>query len=69
MEIHNLVPIPTKTWHFKILGEPEILHVIKSGYSNAYIVLWEDGYDLAGDCKFELMSKEKIESFYKIEIK
>jgi hypothetical protein len=50
------------------LGDfPEIIYVIKTGFENKYIVVSEDAYEYnLGNSK--LMTKQKVERLYKIEL-
>jgi hypothetical protein len=52
-------------WKFQFMNEPEIVHIIQTGYENLYIVVHEDGYHIQNS-KNEYRTKEKIESSYGI---
>ena len=56
---------PCRTFQWK--GEPELIHVIKTGFRNRYMIVHEDAYEYSlGTVEF--MSKERIKEIYKIEI-
>jgi hypothetical protein len=45
--------------------EPEIIHIIKTGFADRYMVIWEDAYELhLGNVDF--LSKKQIEEKFKI---
>lgn len=50
---------------FQFMNEPELIHIIKTGYTNLYIVVHEDGYNIQ-NCENEYWTKEKIEESYGI---
>jgi hypothetical protein len=47
--------------------EPELIHVIKTGFENRYMVVHEDAYELNLG-KVEFLTKEEIKTIYKIEV-
>ena len=52
---------------FQFGVDPEIIYVIKTGFRNTYMVVNEDAYQYnLGETK--LMTKQKIESKYKIKL-
>jgi hypothetical protein len=60
--------IKSKTWCFQLGDDPELIHIIKTGFKDLYMVVHEDAYqfDLG---RVEMGSKLEIESKYKIELK
>jgi hypothetical protein len=59
----EIKPFPMKT--FQLGDEPEVIHIIKTGFPNLYILTWEDAYEMMLG-KIELLSKEEIETKFKI---
>ena len=56
---------PTRTY---ILGdEPELIHVIKTGFKDRYMVVWEDAYEL-NIGKVEYHTSNSLEVTYGIKI-
>jgi hypothetical protein len=47
--------------------DPELIHIIKTGFKNRYIVVYEDAYELVLG-KTEIYTKEEIESKFKIQL-
>lgn len=59
--------ISTSTRRFQLDDEPEVLHIIKTGHENKYMVVKEDGYEhKTGELEF--MTKEQIKERYKIDL-
>jgi hypothetical protein len=53
-----------------IPGEPEMLHIVKSGYEDTYFVFHEDGYELEPwRSGLTSMSSQQILDEYKIDVK
>jgi hypothetical protein len=47
--------------------EPELIHIIKTGFEDRYMVIWEDAYELhLGNVDF--LSKQEIEEKFKIKL-
>lgn len=45
--------------------EPEVIHIIKTGFEDQYMIIWEDAYQLQlGNVDF--LSKSEIEERFKI---
>lgn len=45
--------------------EPELIHIIKTGFEDRYMVIWEDAYELhLGNVDF--LSKKQLEEKFKI---
>ena len=67
MIVENWKLISSKTWCFQLGEEPELIHVIKTGFKDMYMVVHEDAYqyDLG---KVEMGSREEIENRYNIEL-
>ena len=56
---------PCRTFQFG--GDPELIHVIKTGFKNRYMIVHEDAYEfLLG--KVEFKTREQIKKIYNIEI-
>jgi hypothetical protein len=59
--------IKSKTWCFQLGEEPELIHVIETGFKDMYMVVHEDAYQqLMG--KVEFGTKKDVEVRYKIEL-
>jgi len=55
------------TRSFKYEGEPELIHIIETGFKNRYMVVFEDAYELVlGNVEFH--TKEEIEQLFKIKL-
>jgi hypothetical protein len=48
-------------------NEPEIIHIIKTGFPDKYMIIWEDAFELhLGNVGF--FSKSEIENRFKIKL-
>jgi len=54
--------IGSRTRSFRLGSEPELIHIIKTGYSDTFMVVDETGYDMMGDLKI-MSSKQILENF------
>ena len=46
-------------------NDPELIHIIKTGFADRYMIVWEDAYELSlGNVEF--LSKNEIEQRFKI---
>ncbi len=52
---------------FQLGNEPELIHVIKTGFKDMYMVLHEDAYEFSLG-KVEMGTKQEVEIRYKIKI-
>jgi hypothetical protein len=52
---------------FQLGEEPELIHVIKTGFKDMYMVLHEDAYEFSLG-KVEIGTKQDVEIRYKIKI-
>ena len=52
---------------FQLGDEPELIHVIKTGFKDMYMVLHEDAYEFSLG-KVEMGTKQEVEIRYKIKI-
>jgi hypothetical protein len=59
--------IPSTVQCFQLAEEPELIHVIKTGFRDMYMVVHEDAYEYSIG-KVEFGTKEDIEVRYKITI-
>lgn len=60
---------PTETFQLFEEGEAEpiLIHVIKTGFKDKYMVVYEDAYEMElGNVKFH--TKEEMENLYKIKL-
>lgn len=58
---------PTKSWRFVLEDEPEMLYITKLNAENRYAVFYEDAYEMEPwQTGIKVMSKEEIETLYKI---
>lgn len=68
----------THTWKWKEIKstqvrtfqwgeEPEVIHIIKTGFEDTYLVVWEDAYQLTLG-KTDIMSKQMIKDKFNIEL-
>lgn len=70
MKNQNLIEMkeiksPCRTFQFG--DEPELIHVIKTGFKNRYMIVHEDAYEfLLG--KVEFKTREEIKNIYNIEV-
>jgi len=61
----NLIKSNISTFQFG--QEPELIHIIKTGHKNQYIIVYEDAYEyMNGKC--ELLSSEGIKKKFDIDI-
>lgn len=61
----NWYKIKSKVQSFQYKDDPELIHIIKTGSPNTYILVYEDGYQLDTG-KTEILTKEKIERRFNI---
>jgi len=66
-QMYGLKEIKSPCRTFQFGEEPELIHVIKTGFRNQYMIVHEDAYEYSLG-KVEFMSKERIKEVYKIEI-
>lgn len=64
---NNWKEIGSRTRSFRLESEPELLHIIKTGYSDTFMVVDESGYDMMGDLK--IMSSGQILETFGIDIR
>jgi len=64
----NWKEIPSTTQRFQLEDEPELIHEIKTGFEDNYMIVHEDAYQYWLG-KVEFMTKREIEVKYKIKIK
>ena len=65
MKSRNWYEYDSKVQSFHYDNEPELIHVIKSGTPNTYILVYEDGYQLETG-KTQILTKEQIEERFNI---
>jgi hypothetical protein len=53
-------------WVFQLGEEPELIHVIKTGFDDEYMVVSEQAYGGSGDVNF--YTKAKLEDTYKVKL-
>ncbi len=61
----NWYEIQSKVQSFHYKDDPELIHIIKTGSPNSYILVYEDGYQLDTG-KTEILTKETIEKRFNI---
>jgi len=67
METIKLHEIKSHCQTFSYGNEPELIHIIKTGFKNKYMIVWEDAYELVlGEVEFG--SKEEIEQRFDIKL-
>lgn len=59
--------IPSQAQCFHLDGEPELIHVIRTGFKDLYMVVHEDAFQQVLG-QVEMGTKEEIEVRYKIKI-
>jgi hypothetical protein len=63
----DLKEIKSQCRTFQFGEDPELIHVIKTGFKNRYMVVHEDAYEfLLG--KLEFKTREEIKKIYDIEV-
>ena len=63
----DLKEIKSQCRTFQFGEDPELIHVIKTGFKNRYMIVHEDAYEfLLG--KVEFKTREEIKKIYDIEI-
>lgn len=66
-EMYTLKEIKSPCRTFQIGNDPELIHVIKTGFKNRYMIVHEDAYEfLLG--KVEFKTREEIKKIYDIEV-
>lgn len=57
------IETPSTVKTFRLGEEPELIHVIKTGFNDKYMVVYEDAYELAcGEVAF-VNAKELLERY------
>jgi len=66
-------------WSWKLIGhssykgtfqwgeEPEVIHIIQTGFRDRYLVVWEDAYEMVLG-KTDVLTKEEIKNKFNIEL-
>lgn len=57
-----------RTISFKDTNGPFMIHIIKSGFKNKYMVVHENAYEDQDFGKVDIHTKEEIKAIYKIEL-
>lgn len=65
--MNNWKEIKSTAQCFELEGEPELIHVIKTGFRDMYMVVHEDAYEYSLG-KVEIGTKNDVEIRYKIKI-
>ena len=52
---------------FQLGSDPELIHVIKTGFKNRYMIVHEDAYEFYLG-KVEFKTREEIKQIYKIDV-
>lgn len=58
--------IENRTRTFRLRNEPELIHIIKTGYVDTYMIVYESGYEMMGD--IQIMTSQQILEVYGIDI-
>ena len=53
---------------FQLGEEPELIHIIKTGFRDMFFVVYEDAYQICNDMKVENYTKEQIKQKFGIEL-
>lgn len=62
-------PIKTSVCRsFQLDQEPELIHIIKTGFVNRYYVVYEDAYELCNEMMVESYTKERIKEVFNIDL-
>ena len=64
----DLKEIQSDTWCFQLMDEPELIHIIKTRFTDRYMIVYEDAYEFNLG-KVEFFSKDQLESKFKIKLK
>jgi len=66
-------------WDWKLVGyarykgafqwgeEPEMIHIIQTGFRDRYLVVWEDAYEMVLG-KTDVLTKEEIKNKFNIDL-
>lgn len=65
--MNNWKEIKSTAQCFQLEGEPELIHVIKTGFRDMYMVVHEDAYEYSLG-KVEIGTKNDVEIRYKIKV-
>jgi len=57
--------VPNKVDSYQLGEEPVVIHIIKTGFKDKYIVVCEDAYELC-IAESKTMTKQQIQDKYKI---
>jgi hypothetical protein len=60
------IPTQSQVRSFQWDNDPELIHIIKHGFNNTYLIIDEDGYSGGGNVTWE--TKESIKEKYNIDI-
>jgi hypothetical protein len=60
-------PVNMNKWSFILGDEPEVIHVIKTGFDDTYMVVHEDALEISLG-KVDFHTKEEVENKYGIKL-
>jgi hypothetical protein len=63
----SLAEIKTTCRTFQLGSDPELIHVIKTGFKNRYMIVHEDAYEFYLG-KVEFKTREEIKNIYDIDV-
>jgi hypothetical protein len=63
----DLKEITSDTWCFQLIGEPELIHIIRTRFKDRYMVVYEDAYEFNLG-RVEFFNKSELESKFNISV-
>lgn len=58
-------PIGSLKWTFQLDDEPELIHVIKTGFKDTYMIVHEDAFEISLG-RVDFHTKDEVETKYGI---
>lgn len=60
-------PVKIQVWSFQLDGQPELIHIVKTGFKDTYYVIHES-HGLCSKMKVESYSKKQIKKTFNIDL-
>lgn len=65
---NNLILKKTEHWVFCVDGNPEVFHIIKTGFEDQYFFVQENAFQDQDHGKLEILTKKELKDKYSIEL-
>lgn len=65
---NNLILKKSEHWLFCVDGDPEVFHIIKTGFADQYFVIEENAFQDQYHGKLEILTGKELKDKYSIEL-